>query len=247
MKETRVIMGTPVTLEVVDASVTQQHLERVFAYFDYVDQTFSTYKETSEISQINAGVHPEEQWSKDMKFVMRACNKTKEETNGYFDILRDGIQDPSGYVKGWAIQNAAELLTSMGFTNYYVDAGGDLQVAGHNTEGTAWTIGIRNPFNREEIVKRVALNNQGMATSGTYIRGQHIYNPHNFAENLDEVVSLTVIGPAIVDADRFATAAFAMGKQGIEFIANLSGFEGYQITQDGIATFTPGFTSYILP
>ncbi len=69
----------------------------------------------------------------------------------------------------------------------------------------------------------------GVATSGTSIRGQHIYNPQDDAAPIDEIVSLTVIGPNIYEADRFATAAFAMGSDGIVFIEQLDGFEGYMI------------------
>ncbi len=59
------------------------------------------------------------------------------------------------------------------------------------------------------------------------------------------MVSLTVIGPNVYEADRFATAAFAMGKNGIAFIEQLQGFEGYQIDGAGIATMTSGFAQVI--
>jgi thiamine biosynthesis lipoprotein len=89
------------------------------------------------------------------------------------------------------------------------------------------------------------LTDCGVATSGTYVRGQHIYDPIHNQTLPDGVVSLTVIGPNIYEADRFATAAFAMGLEGIYFIESLEGFEGYLINQQGQATFTSGFTEYI--
>jgi thiamine biosynthesis lipoprotein len=79
-----------------------------------------------------------------------------------------------------------------------------------------------------------------MATSGIYFRGEHIYNPHNDSQ-VKEVVSLSVVGSNIYDADRFATAAFAMGREGINFIEKLEGFEGYQIDREGMATMTSNF------
>ncbi len=85
----------------------------------------------------------------------------------------------------------------------------------------------------------------GIATSGSYRRGQHIYNPHNANAPLTEIVSISVIGPNVYEADRFATAAFAMGKQGINFIENLKGFEGYMINKDGIAVQTSDFVRYL--
>ncbi len=129
----------------------------------------------------------------------------------------------------------------MGYKNYFLDVGGDIQSSGIDAQGKEWTIGIRNPFNLEKIVKVLRPQGRGVATSGTYIRGQHIYNPHQPAQELKEVVSLTVIGPDIYEADRFATAAFAMGKDGIVFIEQLPGFEGYSIDSSGVATMTSGF------
>ncbi len=244
MKETRILMGMPVTVEVVDTAVTQALIDEVFAYFTYVDEKFSTYKETSEIALINRQALPLDQASRDMRTIFALAEQTKQETNGYFDIQHNGHFDPSGIVKGWAIANAAAILRQRGFVNFYVEAGGDIEVSGHNSRGKPWRIGIRNPFNMNEIVKVVALREGGVATSGTYIRGQHIYNPKKADELITEIVSLTVIGPNIYEADRFATAAFAMGYEGIVFIAGLAGFEGYQIDQHGQATFTPGFVRY---
>ena len=169
----------PITVEMVDASATQSDITKVFDYFTYVDQTFSTYKTTSEITKINEGLLALENASDDMKEVFLLCDKTKQETSGYFGILnQEGKLDPSGLVKGWAIFNASELLKNSGFKNFYIEAGGDIQVQGHNGEGKPWKVGIKNPFNVKEIIKVVHLkNNEGIATSGSYERGSHIYNP----------------------------------------------------------------------
>ena len=95
-------------------------------------------------------------------------------------------------------------------------------VTSRRAAGTArariWCIGIRNPFQAKQIVKVLYPRGAGVATSGNYLRGSHIYNPHAPQAPLDQVVSLTVIGPDILDADRFATAAFAMEREGIVFI-----------------------------
>ena len=123
--------------------------------------------------------------------------------------------------------------------------GGDIQVAGTNSQGQPWRVGIRNPFNPHEIVKVLAIGDCGVATSGTYIRGQHIYNPKSSGQPITEIVSLTVIGPNVYEADRFATAAFAMGRAGIFFIEQLEGLEGYMIDRHGQATLTSGFARYV--
>jgi thiamine biosynthesis lipoprotein len=184
--------------------------------------------------------------SADMKTVLTLADQIRQKTDGYFDIQHAGVRDPSGLVKGWAIFNAAEMIRQAGFGNYYVEAGGDIQAAGCNSRGQPWRVGIRNPFNQDQIVKVLAISNCGVATSGTYIRGQHIYDPHKPGAIITDMVSLTVIGPDVYNADCYATAAFAMGRAGIEFIAGLDGFEAYMIDQDRRATFTSGFSRYVI-
>jgi len=247
MKETRSIMGMHITVEIDDPWVNEKIFNQVFDYFIAVDKRFSTYKETSEIMCINRGEISESSYSSEMREIFELAEKTKKETQGYFNIrMSNQALDPSGIVKGWAIQNAAKLLLKKGFKDFYVDAGGDIQSHGLNAKKEEWTVGIRNPFKPEEIIKRIVPKGMGVATSGTYLRGQHIYNPHAPEKELHDIVSLTVIGPNILEADRFATAAFAMGKEGIIFIEGLEGFEGYAIDSKGIATMTTGFESFTI-
>ena len=241
MKETRLIMGMPITVEIADSKAGQADLDAVFDYFTEVDERFSTYKAGSEISRINRGELQERGYSPDMREVLKLSEETKRATGGYFDIRKpDGSLDPSGLVKGWAIRRAAELLAQRGFWQFFVDAGGDIEA-----RGKSWKVGIKNPFEQDKIVKTVIVKNAGIATSGSYIRGAHIYNPHAPEAPLEEIVSLTVIGPNVYEADRFATAAFAMGKKGIEFIEKISGLEGYAINAAGIATMTSDFNHYV--
>ena len=126
-----------------------------------------------------------------------------------------------------------------------MDAGGDIQACGKNSQGEKWRVGIRNPFNMNEIVKVLSVSDGGVATSGTYVRGQHVYNPKNSGDTLTDILSLTVIGPDVYEADRFATAAFAMGRSGIDFLEYLPEFEGYMIDKDKQATYTTGFMRYV--
>lgn len=243
MKQTWLIMGMPISVVIEDKAADEASFKTIRDYFHYVDDEYSPYKPTSEVSKINDGL-PESEWSQEMRTILRLSEETKRQSHGYFDVYRDGRLDPSGLVKGWAVNNAADKLREMGFRDFYVEAGGDVQVSGHNGEGQPWSVGIRNPFNKDEIVKVVRVSSQGVATSGTYIRGQHIYDPLKGSE-ITDVASLTVIGPNIYDADRFATAAFAMGRAGIGFIEALAGHEAYMITNDQQATLTSGFERYV--
>ncbi len=246
MKRTRLLMGMPITIEVVDPQVTESDIAGVFDYFASIDRMFSTYKKDSEISRLNSGEITKKQVSTDVRQILQLADDTRRESNGYFNIAHNGIIDPSGIVKGWAIYNAYGLLKNQGFHNFFVDAGGDIQVSGRNEKTERWTVGIRNPFNREEIVKVVWLENKGIATSGLYVRGQHIYNPHKPDDPLKGIASMTVIGPTVYDADRFATAAFAMGEKGIRFIEKLPGYDGYMIDDKGTATMTSRFGRFVI-
>ena len=243
MREMRDMMGMPITVEVVDGGADS--IRAVFDYLKEIDERFSTYKDTSEISRINRGEIPEAEWSDEMREVFRFAENTKRETGGYFDIKRaDATIDPSGIVKGLAIRRAGLLLKQMECKNFFIEAGGDIESNGKNAEGQEWSVGIRNPFNTSEIVKVIYPKGDGVATSGSYERGNHIYDPHDPSRKLDEVVSITVIGPDALEADRFATAAFAMGRDGIRFIENISGLEAYSIDSSGTATMTSGFERF---
>ena len=246
MKQTRLLMGMPITVEIIDDFGALDIFDEIYSYFEYIDNKFSTYKNTSEISLINKGKVKQNEYTRDMHLVFELSEQTKKQTGGYFDICNNGRYDPSGLVKGWTIFNAANLLKNKGFLNFYIDAGGDIQVSGKNKEEKNWRVGIKNPFNNEEIIKILSIDDKGVATSGTYIRGQHVYIPKKKGLPITDIVSITVIGPNIYEADRFATAAFAMEKNGISFIENLAGFEGYMVDKDGIATMTSGFEKYVI-
>lgn len=238
-------MGMPVTIDVSHRNVTDEDINEVFAYFHYIDKKFSTYKKDSEISQINRGEIKEKDFSSEVKKIFRLSENTKNESHGYFDINLNGKIDPSGIVKGYAISEGAKILRKKGFCNFFVEIAGDIQVNGKNSEKNKWSVGIQNPFNIKEIIKVVYLSNKGIATSGSYQRGEHIYNPIS-KKSAKEVASITVIADDIFDADRFATAAFAMGEGGINFLESLKNVEGYMVTKAKIAIMTSGFEKYTI-
>lgn len=243
--QTRIIMGMPIVIGIADPDADPAWLESGFGLFRAVDARFSTYKPDSEISRINAGAIGPRDVSAPMREVLDLAERTRIETDGYFDIRKpDGGLDPSGIVKGWAIHKVALHLKELGARNFFVDAGGDIEVSGRPEAGRNWLTGIRNPFDDADIVKTIRLDGAGIATSGNYVRGRHIYNPHDPGGNNDSVVSLTVIGPDVLEADRFATAAYAMGEEGIFFIEDMPGLEGFLITADGMSTQTSGFGAF---
>lgn len=245
MRSTRLIMGMPITIDVV-GDVGGEVGGAAFDYFEQVDQRFSPFRPESEVSGFARGEIPLATVSSELREVLELSELTRHETEGYFDIRRpDGRVDPSGLVKGWAIRNAARGIEASGHCDYFVDAGGDIQCRGRSEQGSPWRIGIRSPFDEARIVKTLVPGDAGVATSGTYVRGRHIYNPRASGVASDEVASLTVVGPDIYEADRFATAAFAMGHDGVAFLELQPGLEAYSIGRDGLATMTSGFSRYV--
>ncbi|MEI7603537.1 MAG: FAD:protein FMN transferase [bacterium] len=242
-KETRLIMGMPITICIVDKEISNKIVDEVFDYFIHIDETFSPYKESSEVSKINRKEISEKDYSEEMKEVLNLSELTKQESHGYFDVFYNNKFNPSGLVKGWAIWKASKILDKHNVKNYFIDAGGDIQTKGFNDEGKKWSVGIKDPWKQENIVKTVYLSGEGIATSGTYIRGEHIYDPIN-KKNCTEIASISIIAKNIYEADRMATSAFVMGEQGIYFIENLPGFEGFQINNDKIGIMTTDFENF---
>ncbi|TGT60945.1 FAD:protein FMN transferase, partial [bacterium M00.F.Ca.ET.159.01.1.1] len=121
-----------------------------FGYFEHIDRRFSTYRADSEITAINRGDVPVVDWSGESEHFHHLARQTKDETDGYFDIRKpDGSLDPSGIVKGWAIRNAAEIVQRAGISDFFIEAGGDIQSCGKNSSGPDWSVGIRNLFNAD--------------------------------------------------------------------------------------------------
>ena len=134
-KEIRIMMGMAITVEIADAVIDTNIFKKVFDYFEYVDEKFSTYKHTSEISNINKNKIPKSEFSEDMKEIFDLAEETKKLTEGFFDIETEEGSDPTGIVKGWAIKKAGEILKNEGIKNFYINAGGDIEAVGKNSEG----------------------------------------------------------------------------------------------------------------
>jgi thiamine biosynthesis lipoprotein len=227
------IMGMPVTVDVRDEDVDENVLEQLFDSLRFADATFSTYKEDSEISRLNRGelavaaAHP------DVREVLDRCETLRAETDGYFDMRAAGADaiDPSGLVKGWAVDRAASILDEAGVRNYAVNVAGDMRLRGRAVPEPCWSVGIQHPLEPNAIAAVVEANDLAVATSGAYARGDHVIDPHTRRPPVG-VLSVTVTGPELATADAYATAAFAMGEAGIHWTARLRGYEAMTILAD---------------
>jgi thiamine biosynthesis lipoprotein len=168
------------------------------------------------------------------------CRLYEHATDGYFSAWIGGRFDPSGLIKGWAIDRACSILDKNGYRDYYVDAGGDVQTHGRNANGGPWRVGIRHPIERDKVARVVLASGLAVATSGTYEKGEHILDPHS-GKPVNAWLSFTVAGPDILQADVFATACFAMGIAGLDFVSQVAGYQAYAIDIHLRALYTSGF------
>lgn len=245
-------MGTAIVVEVRDEGVEDGRfaaaVDAAFEHFRQVDARFSTYKADSEVSRLNRGELREGSVSAEMRDVLQMCEEARVASDGYFDILRhrtDDWIDPSGLVKGWSVEGAARILESAGAVNYQINAAGDVLVRGNPEPGMPWRIGIRNPWDAQTIVAVVAADDLAIATSGAYERGEHVIVPHT-GRPPDGIASMTVVGPSLTWADTWATAAYAMGIRGVEWIAReVDGYEACAISTDRQLVMTTGFEQFM--
>jgi thiamine biosynthesis lipoprotein len=171
--------------------------------------------------------------------VLERCAALRQETGGWFDVRATGRLDPSGFVKGWALDGAGAILAEAGARSFCLHAGGDVLVRGEPAPGRPWRVGVQHPLRRDRVAAVLGARDLGVATSGAYERGPHIVDPHR-GRPPEGVLSVTVVARDLGLADAYATAAFAMGLDGPAWTASLPGCHALTILADGRVLSTPG-------
>jgi thiamine biosynthesis lipoprotein len=238
------IMGMPIGIDVRDAGADTDLIERAHGWFRHVDAVFSTYRADSDISRINRGELDLADADPDVGPVLERCAELRDETRGYFDatalVAGSGGVDPTGLVKGWAVDRAADLLLAAGMGDWSINAGGDVRVHGRPAPGERWRIGIQHPLQPDALAAVLESAALAVATSGTYERGEHIVDPVDGGAPRG-VLSVSIAGPDLGTADAYATAAFAMGVDGAQWTTTLAGYGAMTILADETVLVTPGF------
>jgi thiamine biosynthesis lipoprotein len=236
VRRTTPVMGTVATVEIADpVPFAERLVEAVFDWLREVDARFSTYRPDSEVNRLDRGEILPEECSADLRHVLERCTELWQESGGYFDTYATGRFDPSGYVKGWSVQRASELLSASGAANHLVDVGGDIQTRGRPAPDSVWEIGIRHPMDTSKVCWVLAGTDLAVATSGTYERGYHVVNPLT-GTLAKALCSVTVVGRDLGTTDGYATAALAMGPPGaLTWLAGLDGYTCGVVTADGEA------------
>lgn len=242
------VMGTVFTFDVRAAGPgddPREAIAQATAWLHWADATFSTYRTDSEICRLDRGEIGEADCHVAVQAILAMGRALGTATAGYFDIRASGRLDPSGVVKGWAIERASAILANAGWADHCVNGGGDANLRGEVEPGRPWQVGITHPLALDSLCAVVSVADGAVATSGTYERGFHVLNPHRGRPATD-LAAVTVVGPSIVLADAYATAALAMGTVAPEWLAQQRDYESLVIDSAGRGWSTPGFSSFCL-
>jgi thiamine biosynthesis lipoprotein len=209
-------MGTAISLHTLNAPADAADL-----FFDEIralEAMLSRFRHSSEVMRIERGELSLDDASPQVREVVVRCEVLRSATGGAFDHrpFVDGhrVFDPSAFAKGWIIERAVLQLQLAGISSYFVNAGGDVVVGKPPRGQTAWRVGITHPDDPTAVFATVLLDRAAVATSGRYERGNHIRctTTTSTSSELDELTSVSVVGPELATADALATAVFASGE-----------------------------------
>jgi thiamine biosynthesis lipoprotein len=238
------IMGLPISLRIDGGDAdggdssggASVAADRVFAWLREVDARFSPFIADSEVSRLGRGELEPHELSADLVEVLDLCEEYRVASGGAFQVRLPGRGlDPCAMVKGWAVQRAAELLLAEGVTTFCLNAGGDVVSAGR-----PWRVGVRHPEQADRLCAVLEITDGAVATSGRYERGDHILDGRT-GRPATGLLSLTVVAPSLTEADATATAAFAMGADGIDWAAARESCEVFAVDAERRVFRTSGF------
>ncbi|MDR5660069.1 FAD:protein FMN transferase [Serpentinicella sp. ANB-PHB4] len=150
--------------------------------------------------------------------------------------------DLGGIAKGYAVDEAINVLKDEGINSGLVNLGGDIYALGNKADGDPWNVGIQNPDSSSgSVVMSIALADKSIVSSGDYeryfvennVKYHHILDPETGYPTDNEVRSVTIISDASIDADILSTAVFIMGlERGLELLESLEGVDGVVLTKE---------------
>lgn len=127
--------------------------------------------------------------------------------------------DLGGIGKGYAVDLAWRACRDLGVRSFMFDLGGNIRVSGSAEQGLAWSIAIRDPFDRSVNLAKIEMpDGRAVATSGQYERyveidGRrygHIIDPRTGYPAVG-VAGVTVFAPDGTMADALSTGLFVLG------------------------------------
>jgi thiamine biosynthesis lipoprotein len=235
-------MGLPVSLALrgrhTDDAQAQAAWQACVEVLHGADRVFSTYREDSDIARLGRGEVTVEECPAEVAEVLAIGERARIESGGAFDVRRagpDGVVrlDPSGVVKGWAVQRAAARLLALDDTDVCLSAGGDMVCHVATADREPWSVGIEDPHDPTHVLAVVPVRHGAVATSGHAHRGRHVVDPRTGTPP-EGMAAVTVIAADLVTADVDATAAYAMGPDGLPWLCQ-RGRSGVVVWDDGTA------------
>ncbi len=235
------LMGMPVSLALrglhADDEAAREAWERCVAELTEVDRVFSTYRADSVVSRLSRGEIDLADCPADVHEVLGLGERARVESDGAFDVRRvgpDGVPtlDPSGVVKGWAVQRASAHLRALPDTDVCLSAGGDMVCHVTDDSSPAWRVGIEDPRDPQRMLATVEVRRGAVATSGTAHRGEHITDART-GDLPAAIASVTVLADDLTWADIDATAAYAMGDGALTWLRGRPGRRGVVVWRDG--------------
>jgi thiamine biosynthesis lipoprotein len=239
------VMGTIASIDIRDATAQPAIVDESIAWLHEVDRRFSPYLPDSEISWIADGRLREADAHHDVRAILAIADQLAIDSGRAFDARgwrEDGRLDPSGLVKGWAIQVAAARFDAAGIERFAIGAGGDIVVRAGS--GDPWRVGIRHPDRPDRVAAVLRIRNGAVATSAVYERGAHIRDPRSNGIAVGPR-SVTVVGPSLTFADAYATTAYVMGESGLGWVAERTGYGAYVIDWDDRCRWTTEIDRYL--
>ncbi len=169
--------------------------------------------------------------------LMHALEKigwSKVELDGYKKsvyLTQENMKlDLGAIAKGYASDEVVRILKDNNVGRAVINLGGNVYAYGEKEDGSAWRIGIQNPFTtRGEYLGIVEVKNKSVVTSGIYeryfeengVRYHHILSTETGYPVENELASVTVITQSSIDADALSTVLFAKGVEaGMTFLEN---------------------------
>ena len=235
------VMGTVVSFRVLGLAEEAAHaaLDQACDVLREADETFSLWKPDSPVSRLRRGETELAQIPPEVADVLELCRTARNWSRGWFDpwAIPGGV-DPTGLVKGWAVERARDVLRRAGATAAIVSGGGDLAVFGCPAPGREWRVGIQHPWRRDALAGVIEVR-AAAATSGSYERGPHLIDPRTGRPG-HRGMSATVTGPSLALADALATAVAVGGDDALAAVGALDGYAGYLIRPDGSEAYAGG-------
>ena len=241
------VMGMPISLAMrgrhAADDVGRTAWTETMAVLRAVDHVFSTYRADSLVSRLGRGEVALADCPPEMSEVLELGAAAERDSGGAFSVCRAGLDgraalDPSGVVKGFAAERAAEQLRALADTDFCLSAGGDLVCRTLDPDGPPWRIGIEDPRAPRRLIAEVPLGTGGVATSGSAHRGQHVIDART-GRAPSGIASVTVVAASLTTADIDATAAYAQGRDAADWLQTRPGRTGLVVWSDGSTTSTP--------